>query len=66
MHLPLLLRMLLLAAAQCAHAAVGVVENLRKHDKKLLHQWELWGAAKIAVKCPSQQLLVGQLLLRHF
>ncbi|KAL3136929.1 hypothetical protein ABBQ32_006535 [Trebouxia sp. C0010 RCD-2024] len=41
-------------AAQCAHAAVGVVEHVRKHNQPLLRQWEQYGAAKVAVKCPKQ------------
>ena len=47
------------AAAQCSHAAVGVVEHVRKTNKLLLRQWEEYGAAKVAVKCPSQAEMVG-------
>lgn len=46
------------AAAQCAHAAVGVVEHVRKHNQLLLRQWEEYGAAKVAVKCPKQAEMV--------
>lgn len=45
-------------AAQCAHAAVGVVENMRRHNEHLLQQWKTYGAAKIAVQCPNQQQLL--------
>ncbi len=49
------------AAAQCAHAAVAVVEDMRQTNKLLLRQWEEYGSAKIAVKCPSQAELVSRL-----
>lgn len=45
-------------AAQCAHAAVAVVEDMRQTDKLLLRQWEQYGSAKIAVKCPNQAELL--------
>lgn len=45
-------------AAQCAHAAVGVVKLIRKHNHSLLKQWEEYGSAKIAVKCPNQAQLL--------
>ena len=48
----------LFVAAQCAHAAVGVVKLIRKHNHSLLKQWEEYGSAKIAVKCPNQAQLV--------
>jgi len=50
---------LLLVAAQCAHAAVGVVEDMRQTNKLLLSQWEEYGSAKIALKCPNQSQLVS-------
>ena len=49
------------AAAQCAHAAVAVVEDMRQTNKLLLRQWEEYGSAKTAVKCPSQAELVSRL-----
>lgn len=48
------------AAAQCAHAAVGVVEHVRKHNQLLLRQWEEYGAAKVAVKVPKEAEMVSQ------
>ncbi|DBA83359.1 TPA: hypothetical protein ACH3X2_006510 [Trebouxia sp. C0005] len=45
-------------AAQCAHAAVAVVEDMRQTNKLLLRQWEEYGSAKIAVKCPNQAELL--------
>ncbi|KAL0027833.1 hypothetical protein WJX77_009410 [Trebouxia sp. C0004] len=45
-------------AAQCAHAAVAVVEDMRLTNKLLLRQWEAYGSAKIAVKCPNQAELL--------
>lgn len=48
------------AAAQCAHAAVAVVEDMRQTNKLLLRQWEEHGSAKIAVKCPSQAEMVSR------
>ena len=53
------MRTVVLAAAQCAHAAVGVVEDMRQHNKLLLRQWEEYGSAKIALKCPNQAELVS-------
>lgn len=47
------------AAAQCAHAAVGVVEVLKKQNQILLRQWDEYGSAKIALKCPSEAELVS-------
>ena len=47
------------AAAQCAHAAVGVVEVLKKQNQILLRQWDEYGSAKIALKCPSEEELVS-------
>lgn len=51
---------LLSAAAQCAHAAVGVVEQVRKHNQLLLRQWEEYGAAKVAVKVQKEAEMVSQ------
>ena len=45
-------------AAQCAHAAVAVVEEVRRTNKPLLKQWQAHGAAKIALKCPNQTQLL--------
>ena len=47
------------AAAQCAHAAVGVVEELKKQNHTLLRQWDEYGSAKIALKCPTEAELVS-------
>jgi PTH2 family peptidyl-tRNA hydrolase len=38
-------------AAQCAHAAVGIVQKLRGKQNGLLAAWEACGQPKICVKC---------------
>ena len=38
-------------AAQCAHAAVGIVGKLRKSRSPLLGAWEACGQTKITLKC---------------
>ena len=38
-------------AAQCAHAAVGMVQKLLSKRPKLLAAWEACGQPKICVKC---------------
>eukprot|EP01026_Neomeris_dumetosa_P032037 TRINITY_DN2538_c1_g1_i3.p1 TRINITY_DN2538_c1_g1~~TRINITY_DN2538_c1_g1_i3.p1 ORF type:complete len:211 (-),score=31.71 TRINITY_DN2538_c1_g1_i3:444-1076(-) len=42
-------------AAQCAHAAVGVLQDFQKQQKyqPFFNQWERRGQAKIALKVPS-------------
>ena len=40
-------------AAQCAHAAVGIVQKLTGKRAKLLAAWEACGQPKICVKCKS-------------
>jgi PTH2 family peptidyl-tRNA hydrolase len=38
-------------AAQCAHAAVGIVQKLAGKRDGLLHAWDECGQPKICVKC---------------
>eukprot|EP01025_Chloroclados_australasicus_P031771 TRINITY_DN3215_c0_g1_i1.p2 TRINITY_DN3215_c0_g1~~TRINITY_DN3215_c0_g1_i1.p2 ORF type:complete len:213 (+),score=22.12 TRINITY_DN3215_c0_g1_i1:168-806(+) len=47
-------------AAQCAHAAVGVLQEFQGNQKylPLFRQWESKGQAKIALKVPSDAELV--------
>ena len=50
---------LLPAAAQCAHAAAGVVEELMERGDVRLKQWQTFGATKIAIKIPTERELVS-------
>jgi hypothetical protein len=55
------------AGAQCAHAAVGLVEKLNNSREAaayvLLRQWEECGQAKVCLKAQdSQQLVSGAIL----
>ena len=47
------------AAAQCAHAAAGVVEELMERGDVRLKQWQTFGATKIAIKIPTERELVS-------
>lgn len=49
-------------AAQCAHAAVGVVEQHKQHAAEIFEAWELKGHAKVALRVPTEQEMVGYLL----
>ena len=53
--------MLLSAAAQCCHAAVGVVERLQRDHPVLLKQYEQYGSAKVAIKIPTEAEMVRML-----
>ncbi len=46
-------------AAQCAHAAVGIVQKLTGKRGKLLAAWEACGQPKICVKCDSIEALLA-------
>jgi PTH2 family peptidyl-tRNA hydrolase len=42
-------------AAQCCHAAVGVLEGIDENDPDLL-AWQRWGCAKVALKCGFEDM----------
>ncbi|KAI5055072.1 hypothetical protein GOP47_0030217 [Adiantum capillus-veneris] len=42
-------------ASQCAHAAVGIYEELMQSQRQLLLNWEQCGQPKIVVTCKNQQ-----------
>jgi peptidyl-tRNA hydrolase, PTH2 family len=42
-------------AAQCCHAAVGVLEDIDEDDPDLL-AWQRWGCAKVALKCGFEDM----------
>ena len=44
-------------AAQCCHAAVGCYKRASLQCPGAVHAWERTGCAKIAVKCPSTEML---------
>lgn len=46
-------------AAQCAHAAVGMVQKLLGKRSKLLAAWEECGQPKICVKCDGVEQLLA-------
>lgn len=39
--------------AQCAHAAVGLVQKLQRRKDVLLRQWDECGQTKIVLKCSN-------------
>ncbi|KAK9831736.1 hypothetical protein WJX74_007630 [Apatococcus lobatus] len=41
-------------AAQCAHAAVGVITDYKESKPQVFNQWERCGQAKIALKVPTE------------
>eukprot|EP00891_Asterochloris_glomerata_P007019 jgi/Astpho2/7019/Aster-01873 len=45
-------------AAQCAHAAAGVVEELMARGDVRLKHWQTFGATKIAIKIPTERELI--------
>ena len=45
-------------AAQCAHAAVGVVEQHKQHAAEIFQAWELKGHAKVALRVPTEPEMV--------
>lgn len=47
--------------AQCAHAAVGLVERLGSRHSAVLRQWEACGQPKICLRAESSQQLVSVL-----
>ena len=51
-------------AAQCCHAAVGCYKRALKMIPSGLRAWELSGCAKIAVKCPSEDEMMNEILVK--
>ena len=45
--------------AQCAHAAVGIVEKLNERHDHVLAAWEECGQAKVCLKASDSQELVS-------
>lgn len=51
-------------AAQCCHAAVACYKQASKTCPAGLRAWEATGTAKIAVKCPSQDEMMNEILIK--
>ena len=51
-------------AAQCCHAAVGCYKRASKQCPAGLRAWETTGCAKIAVKCPSEDEMMNEILIK--
>jgi len=51
-------------AAQCCHAAVGCYKRARIQCPHGLAAWERTGCAKIAVKCPSEDEMMNDILIK--
>ncbi len=47
------------AGAQCAHAAVGVIEKYKAHNETIFKQWAMMGQAKIALKVDNEAEMVS-------
>ncbi|KAI8586053.1 peptidyl-tRNA hydrolase [Geranomyces variabilis] len=45
-------------AAQCCHAAVAAVSSARRRCPKTLRRYQRYGAAKVALKCDSEEELL--------
>lgn len=45
-------------AAQCGHATLTVYKMAKKVTPKFVHQWERRGQAKVAVKCPDEEIML--------
>ena len=45
-------------AAQCGHAVAGIFNKFRRKQPVPFQQWEMLGAAKIALKVPTSRELV--------
>jgi hypothetical protein len=48
-----------IAGAQCAHAAVGVIGSYKSGNEALFRQWERHGQPKIALKIKDDQEMVS-------
>lgn len=51
-------------AAQCCHAAVGCYKRAKILCPNGLKAWERTGCAKIAVKCPSEDEMMNEILIK--
>jgi len=51
-------------AAQCCHAAVGCYKRARSLCPAGVAAWEQTGCAKIAVKCPSEDEMMNEILIK--
>jgi len=51
-------------AAQCCHAAVGCYKRALKISPSGLRSWEMSGCAKIAVKCPTEDEMINEILVK--
>lgn len=51
-------------AAQCCHAAVGCYKKGMKICPSGVKAWEVTGCAKIAVKCPSEDEMMKEILIK--
>lgn len=45
-------------AAQCGHATLAVYKLAKKVTPKFVSQWERRGQAKVAVKCPDEEIML--------
>ena len=51
-------------AAQCCHAAVGCYKKGMQICPSGVRTWEATGCAKIAVKCPSEDEMMNEILIK--
>lgn len=45
-------------AAQCGHATLAAYKVAKKATPKFVRQWERRGQAKVAVKCPDEEVML--------
>jgi len=45
--------------AQCCHASLGAWESAQYEQPSWARAWSRYGCAKIAVKCPSEEMMDG-------
>ncbi|PWN53339.1 peptidyl-tRNA hydrolase II [Violaceomyces palustris] len=45
-------------AAQCGHATLATYKSALKKHPSLVKQWETFGQAKVALKCPNEELML--------
>jgi peptidyl-tRNA hydrolase len=51
-------------AAQCCHAALGCYKRAMKSCPGGVRGWEVSGCAKIAVKCPSEEEMMQEIMVK--
>ena len=51
-------------AAQCSHAALGCYKRAIKSCPGGVRAWEVSGCAKIAVKCPSEEEMMEEIMVK--